>query len=171
MRVAAAARPAPVRALVRQRARRTRAAARARARARPDALGEDRSHRRRPVRRSRGGPGLQVGQERVLGATDRERVAAPDPALHARPAGPRGARAAPRPLPAALPGAARPRAGARRPRGRVRGSEAETLPGYVSHDYLDEEAFWGMVESARQTATRLAGRVRGGGGRRDPPRG
>ncbi len=52
-----------------------------------------------------------------------------------------------------LGGLYRPLAGARKPRGLVRGSEAETLPGYVSHDYLDEEAFWGVVESARETAT------------------
>jgi hypothetical protein len=38
-----------------------------------------------------------------------------------------------------LGGLYRPLAGARKPRGLVRGSETETLPGYVSHDYLDEE--------------------------------
>jgi ATP-dependent helicase/nuclease subunit B len=67
-----------------------------------------------------------------------------------------------------LGGLYRPLAGARRPRGLVRGSEAETLPGYVSHDYLDEEAFWGVVESARGTATALAGRIRTGDVRHDP---
>jgi RecB family exonuclease len=67
-----------------------------------------------------------------------------------------------------LGGLYRPLAGARRPRGLVRGSEAETLPGYVSHDYLDEDAFWGMVESARQTATGLAERIREGDVRHDP---
>ena len=67
-----------------------------------------------------------------------------------------------------LGGLYRPLAGARRPRGLVRGSEAETLPGYVSHDYLDEEAFWGMVESARETAASLAGRIREGDVRHDP---
>jgi len=67
-----------------------------------------------------------------------------------------------------LGGLYRPLAGARRPRGLVRGSEAETLPGYVSHDYLDEEAFWGMVESARGTATALAERIREGDVRHDP---
>jgi hypothetical protein len=50
----------------------------------------------------------------------------------------------------------------------VRDSEAETLPGYVSHDYLDEEGFWGVVESARGTATALAERIREGDVRHDP---
>jgi ATP-dependent helicase/DNAse subunit B len=67
-----------------------------------------------------------------------------------------------------LGGLYRPLAGARKPRGLVRGSEAETLPGYVSHDYLEEEPFWGVVESARGTATALAGRIREGDVRHDP---
>ncbi len=67
-----------------------------------------------------------------------------------------------------LGGLYRPLAGARKPRGLVRGSEAETLPGYVSHDYLDEEAFWGVVESARETATVLAQRMQEGDVRHDP---
>jgi ATP-dependent helicase/DNAse subunit B len=67
-----------------------------------------------------------------------------------------------------LGGLYRPLAGARKPRGLVRDSEAETLPGHVSHDYLDEEAFWGLVESARGTATALAERIRTGDVRHDP---
>jgi len=67
-----------------------------------------------------------------------------------------------------LGGLYRPLAGARKPRGLVRGTEEETLPGYVSHDYLDEEAFWGVVESARGTATALAERIREGDVRHDP---
>jgi ATP-dependent helicase/DNAse subunit B len=67
-----------------------------------------------------------------------------------------------------LGGLYRPLAGARKPRGLVRGSEAETLRGYVSHDYLDEEAFWSVVESARGTATMLAERIREGDVRHDP---
>jgi ATP-dependent helicase/nuclease subunit B len=67
-----------------------------------------------------------------------------------------------------LGGLYRPLAGARKPRGLVRGSETETLPGYVSHDYLDEESFWGVVESARGTATALAERIRAGDVRHDP---
>jgi ATP-dependent helicase/DNAse subunit B len=67
-----------------------------------------------------------------------------------------------------LGGLYRPLAGARKPRGLVRGSETETLPGYVSHDYLDEEAFWGVVETARGRATALAERIREGDVRHDP---
>jgi ATP-dependent helicase/DNAse subunit B len=67
-----------------------------------------------------------------------------------------------------LGGLYRPLAGARKPRGLVRGSEEETLPGYVSHDYLDEETFWGVVETARGTATALAERLREGDVRHDP---
>jgi ATP-dependent helicase/DNAse subunit B len=67
-----------------------------------------------------------------------------------------------------LGGLYRPLAGARKPRGLVRGSETETLPGYVSHDYLDEKAFWGVVESARATAGALAERIRTGDVRHDP---
>ena len=67
-----------------------------------------------------------------------------------------------------LGGLYRPLAGARKPRGLVRETEAETLPGYVSHDYLDEAAFWGVVESARGTATALAERIRSGDVRHDP---
>jgi RecB family exonuclease len=67
-----------------------------------------------------------------------------------------------------LGGLYRPLAGARKPRGLVRGSETETLPGYVSHDYLDEDAFWGVVESARGTASALAERIRTGDVRHDP---
>jgi ATP-dependent helicase/DNAse subunit B len=67
-----------------------------------------------------------------------------------------------------LGGLYRPLAGARKPRGLVRGSEAETLPGYVSHDYLDEEEFWRLVSSARETAAALAARIREGDVRHDP---
>jgi ATP-dependent helicase/DNAse subunit B len=67
-----------------------------------------------------------------------------------------------------LGGLYRPLAGARRPRGLVRGSEAEMLPGYVSNDYLDEEAFWAAIQAARETATALAGRIQAGDVRHDP---
>jgi ATP-dependent helicase/nuclease subunit B len=67
-----------------------------------------------------------------------------------------------------LGGLYRPLAGTRRARGLVRAEEAETLPGYVKSDYLDEEAFWGVVESARETAAALAGRIQGGDVRHDP---
>jgi ATP-dependent helicase/DNAse subunit B len=67
-----------------------------------------------------------------------------------------------------LGGLYRPLAGTRRARGLVRAEEAETLPGYVKSDYLDEEAFWGVVESARDTATVLAGRIQEGDVHHDP---
>jgi len=67
-----------------------------------------------------------------------------------------------------LGGLYRPLAGTRRARGLVRAEEAETLPGYVKSDYLDEEAFWGVVESARETATALAGRIQEGDVHHDP---
>jgi ATP-dependent helicase/DNAse subunit B len=67
-----------------------------------------------------------------------------------------------------LGGLYRPLAGTRRARGLVRAEEAETLPGYVRSDYLDEKAFWGVVESARETAAALAGRIRAGDVHHDP---
>jgi ATP-dependent helicase/DNAse subunit B len=67
-----------------------------------------------------------------------------------------------------LGGLYRPLAGTRRARGLVRAEEAETLPGYVKSDYLDEEAFWGVVESARATATALAERIQQGDVHHDP---
>jgi ATP-dependent helicase/DNAse subunit B len=67
-----------------------------------------------------------------------------------------------------LGGLYRPLAGTRRARGLVRAEEAETLPGYVKSDYLDEEAFWGVVESAKETATVLAGRIQEGDIHHDP---
>ncbi len=67
-----------------------------------------------------------------------------------------------------LGGLYRPLAGARRARGLVRAQEAETLPGYVKSDYLDEEAFWGVVDSAKATASALAERIREGDVHHDP---
>ncbi|HUZ15556.1 MAG TPA: PD-(D/E)XK nuclease family protein [Gaiellaceae bacterium] len=67
-----------------------------------------------------------------------------------------------------LGGLYRPLAGARRARGLVRASEAETLPGYVKNDYLEEEDFWGVVESARATAATVAERIQEGDVRHDP---
>jgi RecB family exonuclease len=67
-----------------------------------------------------------------------------------------------------LGGLYRPLAGTRRARGLVRAEEADTLPGYVKSDYLDEEGFWGVVESARETATALAERIQHGDVHHDP---
>ena len=86
------------------------------------------------------------GKHAPLGSGDREGAAAPDPALHARPARPRRDRAARRPLPAARR-RAQARAGccARRPKRR-------RCPGFAKNDYLDEDAFWAQVDEARATA-------------------
>ncbi|HZD87657.1 MAG TPA: PD-(D/E)XK nuclease family protein, partial [Gaiellaceae bacterium] len=67
-----------------------------------------------------------------------------------------------------LGGLYRPLAGERRPRGLIRAEEAETLSGYARNDYLEEDAFWGLVESARSTAGALAQRIREGDVRHDP---
>jgi RecB family exonuclease len=68
-----------------------------------------------------------------------------------------------------LGGVYRPLAGDRRPRGLLRAdAREEVLAGYSSRDYLDEEEFWRQVEGARETAGRLAGRIRAGDVRHDP---
>jgi ATP-dependent helicase/DNAse subunit B len=67
-----------------------------------------------------------------------------------------------------LGGLYRPLAGTRRARGLVRADELETLPGFVKNDYLDEDDFWGVVESARATATTVAERIRDGDVKHDP---
>jgi ATP-dependent helicase/nuclease subunit B len=68
-----------------------------------------------------------------------------------------------------LGGVYRPLAGDRKPRGLLRAEAREdVVPGYVKSDYLDDEAFWGQVETARGTARGLAQRIRGGDVRHDP---
>jgi len=68
-----------------------------------------------------------------------------------------------------LGGVYRPLAGDRKPRGLLRADGAEgALPGYVKTDYLSEEAFWGQVENARETARGLAQRIRAGDVTHDP---
>ena len=78
-------------------------------------------------------------------AADRLRAEAADPALHARPARPRRHRAARRALPAARRRAEGARAAAC-------GGEEDGLPGFSARDYLDEEAFWGVVDRAQDHA-------------------
>ena len=52
-----------------------------------------------------------------------------------------------------LGGVYRPLAGDRRARGLLRARRARTtLPGFVTNDYLDEDAFWAQVEGAREHA-------------------
>ncbi len=67
-----------------------------------------------------------------------------------------------------LGGVYRPLSGERQARGLLRKGEGETLPGYVKTDYLDEESFWAAVENAKETARRLAGRIREGDVEHDP---
>jgi hypothetical protein len=42
------------------------------------------------------------------------------------------------------------------------------LAGYAKSDYRDEPEFWAQVDGARETARRLAGRLREGDVRHDP---
>ncbi len=69
-----------------------------------------------------------------------------------------------------LGGVYRPLAGERKARGLLRAGEQETLAGYAKNknDYLGEEAFWGLVENAKETARRLGGRIREGDVKHDP---
>jgi RecB family exonuclease len=68
-----------------------------------------------------------------------------------------------------LGGLYRPRAGGRRPRGLLRAdAKSDVLAGYSRNDYLDDEAFWAQVETARTTARELAGQIRSGNVRHNP---
>jgi RecB family exonuclease len=67
-----------------------------------------------------------------------------------------------------LGGVYRALAGRRLTRGMLRESAREDLPGFAKEDYLDEEAFWAQVETARQRAADNAERIRAGDVRHDP---
>ena len=68
-----------------------------------------------------------------------------------------------------LGGVYRPLAGERKPRGLLRAdAREEALAGYVKSDYLEDDAFWRQVETARETARGLAQRIRAGDVRHDP---
>jgi ATP-dependent helicase/DNAse subunit B len=67
-----------------------------------------------------------------------------------------------------LGGVYRPLAGDRKARGLLRSDAQDDLPGFVSRDYLDDDAFWAQVEGARGTARALAGRIREGDVLHDP---
>ena len=68
-----------------------------------------------------------------------------------------------------LGGLYRPLAGGRRPRGLLRAdAKHDVLAGYSRNDYLDEDAFWAQVETARTTARELAGQIRVGDVRHNP---
>lgn len=70
-----------------------------------------------------------------------------------------------------LGGVYRSLAGGRRTRGMLRESAKDDLPGFARADYLDEETFWGHVESARERARERALRIRTGDVRHDPKEG
>jgi len=67
-----------------------------------------------------------------------------------------------------LGGLYRALAGERDARGLLRAEAREELPGFVSTDYLDEDEFWRQVETGRERATSLVGRIRDGDVRHDP---
>ncbi len=68
-----------------------------------------------------------------------------------------------------LGGVYRPLAGDRKARGLLRADAREdALPGYVSNDYLDDDAFWAQVEGAKAKALELAERIGRGDVQHDP---
>jgi ATP-dependent helicase/DNAse subunit B len=67
-----------------------------------------------------------------------------------------------------LGGLYRPLAGGRKPRGLLRSDAGDALAGYSRNDYLDEDAFWAQVETARETARQMAERIRSGDVSHDP---
>jgi len=67
-----------------------------------------------------------------------------------------------------LGGIYRALAGKRVTRGMLRDSARDELPGFARDDYLDEEAFWSQVESARERARTNAERIRAGDVVHDP---
>ncbi len=67
-----------------------------------------------------------------------------------------------------LGGVYRALAGRRITRGMLRESAREDLPGFARDDYLDEDAFWAQVESARERAAATALRIRAGDVQHDP---
>ena len=67
-----------------------------------------------------------------------------------------------------LGGVYRALSGKRITRGMLRESASDDLPGFAKDDYLDEEAFWAQVETARERAGINAQRIRAGDVRHDP---
>jgi len=67
-----------------------------------------------------------------------------------------------------LGGLYRALAGERPARGLLRKEAKADLPGFSSKDYLDEEEFWGQVETARERGAALVGRIREGDIAHDP---
>jgi hypothetical protein len=67
-----------------------------------------------------------------------------------------------------LGGLYRALSGARASRGMLRSDSRDQLPGFKPNDYLDEEQFWGQVETARERALSAARRIRVGDVAHDP---
>jgi ATP-dependent helicase/DNAse subunit B len=67
-----------------------------------------------------------------------------------------------------LGGVYRALSGSRGARGMLREEAREDLPGFSAKDYLDEETFWGQVETARGRAYEYAERMRAGDVQHDP---
>jgi ATP-dependent helicase/DNAse subunit B len=71
-----------------------------------------------------------------------------------------------------LGGLYRPLSGERKARGLLRAEAREDgVPGFAKNDYLDEEAFWGQVERARELAVGIVDRIHEGDVRHDPKSG
>ena len=67
-----------------------------------------------------------------------------------------------------LGGVYRALSGKRLKRGMLRASAKDELPGFATNDYLEEEAFWTQVETARTRAHDAAERIRAGDVLHDP---
>jgi ATP-dependent helicase/DNAse subunit B len=67
-----------------------------------------------------------------------------------------------------LGGVYRALSGARASRGMLRAESRDDIPGFKANDYLDEEQFWGQVETARDRALAAAKRIRQGDVAHDP---
>ncbi len=67
-----------------------------------------------------------------------------------------------------LGGLYRALSGSRAARGMLRAEARDELPGFKPNDYLDEEQFWGQVETARGQALTAARRIRAGDVAHDP---
>jgi ATP-dependent helicase/nuclease subunit B len=67
-----------------------------------------------------------------------------------------------------LGGVYRALAGRRVTRGMLRSSAKDDLPGFAKDDYLDDDAFWAQVDTARDRAAEYAERIRAGDVRHDP---
>jgi ATP-dependent helicase/DNAse subunit B len=67
-----------------------------------------------------------------------------------------------------LGGLYRALAGQRSSRGMLREEAADDVPGFSKHDYLDEEAFWAQIDTARERAAGYTRRIRAGDVRHDP---